>query len=98
MTPAKMTENATTSVTGTASQSFWPASVPTTIRSSWVRTNVTWARSRSPIEPLNSTKSTVAREPKAAKLAITGWCRSSTHTANALGMTTAARSARRSAA
>jgi hypothetical protein len=56
------------------------------------------ASSRARIGPLKSTSSSIANEPKTAKMASVGLAITSLPSANIAGMTIAARAARRSAA
>ena len=60
--------------------------------------SVAWLRSRSRIGPTKSTSSSIANEPKAAKVATTGFPITSVPSAKSAGMTIAVRPARRSAA
>ncbi len=85
-------------MTETASQVRWLTSVPRQISTAQAAARPRWARSRCTMVPVNSTSSSMAKDPNAAKLAIAGEWNTSEHRANRAGITSAVRPARRVAA
>ena len=71
-TPANSTKNATTSMASAASQSVREHSVPSTTNTAPVAISATWSGSRSRIRPPNVTNSSMASDPNAANVAMTG--------------------------
>ncbi len=97
-TPAKSTAKATTVIATAATQSHCVARVPRQMNTAPVRISASWASMRARIGPVNSTSSSIPKEPNAAKVATWGLPITSALKANAAGMTTAVRAARRVAA
>ncbi len=97
-TPANSTVKASTAVTTAASHVVREARVPRQMRPAHPTARAVWHCSRLRIEPPKSTSSSIAKDPKAAKVARTGFPRTGPQSANAAGMISAARVARRSAA
>jgi hypothetical protein len=97
-TPAKSTPNPTSAIAGTASQVERDARVATHTNTAptAASTRCAWRRSR--IGPPKSTSRSMAKEPKAAKVASVGLPITFSPRANAAGITSAVRPARRSAA
>jgi hypothetical protein len=96
-TAENRTANPTTAIESTDSQTVPATSAPTTTSTAPATASPTCACSRRRIVPEKSTSSSIANEPKAAKTATTGSSTISLPIANAAGMATAVRAARRSA-
>jgi hypothetical protein len=94
-TPAKSTQKPTTAIAAAASQAEREASVPRQTNTAPTAANAACACSRLRIGPPNSTSSTSANEPNAAKVATVGLPITFVPSANMPGITTAARAALR---
>ena len=95
ITPTKSTTKTTMRVTSAAIQAEPDASVPIVISTTPAAIRLICACSRSVIEPVKSTNSTIAIDPNEAKIPITGFPITSDANANNAGITIAARAARR---
>ena len=71
-TPAKSTPKPTSAIAAAASHVVREASVASARRTQQATASVAWLRSRSRIGPTKSTSSSMANEPKAAKVATVG--------------------------
>ena len=96
-TPANSTPNDSTAITTAASQVVREARVPTAMSTMHATARAAWHCRRLRIEPPKSTSSSMAKDPSAANVASAGLPSTGPPIANAVGMSTAARVARRSA-
>jgi hypothetical protein len=95
-TPEKSTPKATRAIATAESQTVRPANVPRQTRTAPTPASAACARNRSRIDPEKSTSSRSAKDPNAAKVAMTGLPMTLSPMANIAGMTIAVRAARRS--
>ena len=96
--PANSTANPTTAIEQAATAVDREASVPRPMSTQHITPRPAWASRRSRIGPVKSTSSSMAKAPKAAKVATPGLAITLSPMANIAGMTIAVRPARRRAA
>jgi hypothetical protein len=97
-TPAKMTTRPTSATAAAASHAAREASVPMQTSMPLATASAIWFCTRTRIGPAKSTSNNMAKEPRAAKVAIVGLPMTLSPMANSAGMTIAVRPARRRAA
>ena len=98
MTPAKSVAKPTTAIAPAASQACREQSVPSVMKAAPTHASARYATRRVRGGPVNSTSTSSANEPKAAKIDVCGCPITLSANANTAGMTIAARAALFSAA
>jgi len=93
MTPAKSVAKPTTAIAPAASQACREQSVPSVMKATPTHASARYATRRVRGGPVNSTRTSSANEPKAAKSEVCGCPITLSAKANTAGMTIAARAA-----